>query len=77
MATIVAIEDTHIIDKYGSDIWVSGSKRNGFLALTWAATEYIMLAGSVCQIPLCFGGSVRKVNTKYGYEEKGIDESCD
>ena len=66
VVTIVMVKVTNIINKYGSDIGVSGSKGNGFLALTWAATGCMVLAGLVCQIPLCFGGSVRKVDTKYG-----------
>jgi hypothetical protein len=66
MVTIVTVKGTHIINKYGHAIGVSGSKGNGFLALTWAATGCMVLAALVCQIPLCFGGSVRKVDAKYG-----------
>lgn len=66
VVTVVADKGTHIINKYGSTIGVSGIKGNGFLALTWTATGCMVLAGLVCQIPLCFGGSVRKVGTKYG-----------
>jgi len=66
LVTVVMVKGTHAIDKYGNDIGISGSKGNRFLALTWAATGCMVLAGLVCQIPLCFGGSVRKVDTKYG-----------
>lgn len=66
VVTVVAIKGTHVINKYGNSIGVSGSKGNGLLALTWAATGCMVLAGLVCQIPLCFGGSVRRVDTKYG-----------
>jgi hypothetical protein len=66
LATVVTSKGTRIINKYGSHIGVSGSRGNGFLALTWAATGCMVLAFLVCQIPLCFGGSARKVDTKYG-----------
>jgi len=65
VVTVVAVKGTQTINKYGNSIGVSGSKGNGILALTWAATGCVVLAGLICQIPLCFGGSVR-VDKKYG-----------
>ena len=66
VATIVTVKGTNTINKYGNRIGVSGNRGNGFLALTWAATGCMVLACLICLIPLCFGGSVKKMNTKYG-----------